>query len=73
MSGSQPSTSESSKKSAFKKSLNPGGSLIIDFMNLGYVTKNLIKKAFLEINGLEPIDVFKSNSIIHPLKKPQNA
>ena len=37
------------------------------------MAKNLIKKAFLEINGLEPIDVFKSNSIICPLKKPQNA
>tara|TARA_S200000501_G_scaffold344926_1_gene357112 strand:+ start:37957 stop:39456 length:1500 start_codon:yes stop_codon:yes gene_type:complete len=37
------------------------------------MAKNLIKKAILEINGLEPIDVFKSNSIIYPLKKPQNA
>ena len=37
------------------------------------MAKNLIKKAILEINGLERIDVFKSNSIICPLKKPQNA
>ena len=38
--------------SAFKKSLNPNGSLIIDFMNLGYVTKNLIKKEVILKKGI---------------------
>ena len=38
--------------SAFKKSLKPSGSLIIDFMNLGYVTKNLIKKEVILKKGI---------------------
>lgn len=38
--------------SAFKKSLNPSGFLIIDFMNLGYVTRNLIKKEVILKKGI---------------------
>ena len=37
---------------AFKKSLNPSGSLIIDFMNLGFVTKNFIKKEVILKKGI---------------------
>jgi len=54
---------------AFKKSLNPSGSLIIDFMNLGFVTKNFIKKEVILKKGIKEQDSEqKILEIVKPVK-----